>query len=543
MKFQESIFFGLENKFKKLHTNTIFLLLVIGVLAVGIRAYYFPYEIPFSYDALDYFSYATVMSKIGHFPNNWPLVNNGWPSFISIFFSMMNYENIFDFIHTQRFLSVTISILTIIPVYLISKKYFSRTYSFIATALFVFNPRIIENSLLGITESLYLFLITFAVLFVLSKNKFQIYISFILIALVAITRYEGLLLFIPFSIIFFVRNKNERRKIIKYLLALIIFLLIIIPIAYLRVESSGQDGFISHYTSGLTYVSSDLVTGEEEDEEWIIKGENNIPVFLSNAFFGLGKMFGILTLPFYVFLIPLSLLVIFTKKENKKINSDSFSILIILGTMTLPALYAFGRNIEDPRLIFVFLPFLCLLSIPILKNIEKKINHKQIPITFFILIIIFSFLIMEYQKNDYPHEREVYQIAQIVINNADGINSISPESRYFKSAEVERGWPNKINLDKDNPGHISREIKRIVAEKFETLDEFLIESEKIGITHLIVDGKENRAEFLNQIYKNDKNFSFLKKIYDSNQDGLKYHVKIYLIDFEEFKNNYSIRLN
>ena len=220
MKFQESIFFGLENKFKKLHTNTIFLLLVIGVLAVGIRAYYFPYEIPFSYDALDYFSYATVMSKIGHFPNNWPLVNNGWPSFISIFFSMMNYENIFDFIHTQRFLSVTISILTIIPVYLISKKYFSRTYSFIATTLFVFNPRIIENSLLGITESLYLFLITFAVLFVLNKKKFKIYISFILIALVAITRYEGLLLFIPFSIIFFVRNMvllcPVKQQLVKY---------------------------------------------------------------------------------------------------------------------------------------------------------------------------------------------------------------------------------------------------------------------------------------------------------------------------------------
>ena len=150
---------------------------------------------------------------------------------------------------------------------------------------------------------------------------------------------------------------------------------------------------------------------------------------------------------------------------------------------------------------------------------------------------------MEYQKIDYSHEREVYQISQIVINNADGINSISPESRYFKSAEVESGWPSEINLDKDNPGHISREIKRIVAEKFKTLDEFLVESEKMGITHLIVDGKENRAEFLNEIYKNDKNFSFLKKIYDSNQDGLKYHVKIYLINFEEFKNNYSMKLN
>ena len=542
-KFQKNIFFGLVYKFKEFYTNTVFLLLIIGILAIGIRLYYFPYEIPFTYDALDYFSYATVMSQIGHFPNNWPLANNGWPSFVSIFFSMMNYDNFFDFIHTQRLLSVVISVLTIIPVYLLSKKFFSKSYSFIATGLFIFNPRIIDNSLLGVTESLYLFLITFAVFFVLSKNKFYIYISFILIAFVAITRYEGLLLIIPFSIIFAINKRNERKKIIKYLFALMIFLLIIIPIAYLRIESSGEDGFISHYTAGLTYVSSDLITGEEEDEKWIVKGENNIPIFLSNAFYGFGKMFGLLIIPFYIFLVPLSLLAIIRKKENKKINYESFSILIILGTMTLPALYAFGRNIEDPRLIFIFLPFLCLLSIPILKNIEKKINHKQISIMCFIFIIIVSsFLIVEYQKVDYSHEREVYKISQFIINNADGVNAISPESRYFKTAEIERGWPNSINLDKDNPGHVSRDIKRIFAEKFETLDNFLIESEKIGITHLIVDGKEGRAEFLNLIYKNDKDFPFLKKIYDSHQDGLKYHVKIYLIDFEEFKNNYSIKI-
>ena len=62
----------------------------------------------------------------------------------------------------------------------------------------------------------------------------------------------------------------------------------------------------------------------------------------------------------------------------------------------------------------------------------------------------------------------------------------------------------------------------------------MTESKKNNITHLIVDGKENRANFLNLIYENDNNYPFLKMVYDSQQNGLNYHVKIYLIDYEHF---------
>ena len=213
--------------------------------------------------------------------------------------------------------------------------------------------------------------------------------------------------------------------------------------------------------------------------------------------------------------------------------------------MILPAFYAFGRNIDDPRFLFIFLPFLCLLSIPILKIAEEKFNQIQIlTIICVVIIILVSFVIMEYEKIDYGHEQDAYEISKYVIKTADGINAISPESRYFKTAEVEKKWPSITipNLEADNPGHISREINRIFAEDFETLNEFLIESKNSGITHLIVDGNENRANFLNSIYKNENDFPFLKKIYDSHENGLNYHVKIYLIDYEHFgqiQNNYT----
>ena len=213
-KNQKNDFINNKNKSVKF-SDFVAPLSIIGIIGLVIRFYYFPYDIPFTYDALDYFSYAMSMSQTGQFPNNWVLVNNGWPSLVSFFFMNLNSENFIDYVHTQRILSIIISVLTIIPIYLIAKKFFDKTWSIIATALFVFNPKIIENSLLGVTESLYLFLITIGLFLLLSKNSVHAYISFIIIALVSITRYEGLLLIIPFSIIFFIKFKNEKKIILK----------------------------------------------------------------------------------------------------------------------------------------------------------------------------------------------------------------------------------------------------------------------------------------------------------------------------------------
>ena len=146
---------------------------------------------------------------------------------------------------------------------------------------------------------------------------------------------------------------------------------------------------------------------------------------------------------------------------------------------------------------------------------------------------------MEYQKPDYENEREVYQIMKYVIKNTDGVNAMSPESRYFKTAEIEQKWPNMSNLEISDSGHVSREINRIFAEDFETLDELLIEAKLQGITHLLVDSKNDRPDFLKLIYKKDDEYTFLKKIYDSSENGFEYHVKIYSIDYKIFEENFE----
>ena len=72
------------------------LALIIGGLLI--RVYYFPYAIPFGQDVLDFFGYAVNTSNFGEISSEWFLANNGWPLFISMFFSIIPIESFFDHI-------------------------------------------------------------------------------------------------------------------------------------------------------------------------------------------------------------------------------------------------------------------------------------------------------------------------------------------------------------------------------------------------------------------------------------------------------------
>jgi len=534
---KENMIKSTNKKSNNMFSNSILALIVLGIIGIIIRLLYFPYEVPFTYDSLDYFSYATSMSQVGHFPNNWALVNNGWPSFVSFFFTLFNNGSFIEYTHLQRVLNVLISVLTIIPVYFLARKFFRKSLSIIVVSLFIFEPRIIFNSLLGITESIYILLvITTLCLFFSDKKKF-VYISFVIAALCSIIRYEGLLFIIPISIMFFIRFRRDNKLILKYLLALGIFLLVLSPIAMLRIDAWGEDGLLSSYFAGVIYVTEDLTTGNEPDELWVKENQDSKIPFIINGFTNLTKLFGYLLIPFFIIVFPVSLFYLIKNKSWKKIDYKTYTLILFSFVIMIPAFYGYGRNLEEIRFLFPLLPMLCLLSIPIFDKIQTSIRKPKITTTIFLICIIFvSFMAMEYQNIDYEHELEAFEVAKYLVKNANGVNYISPESTYFKPAEVEMKWPliPKPSVAIGH-GHISLDVKKFLAEDFESIEEFLVESKNSGLTHLILDGKENRAKFLNLIYQNDDDYPFLEKIYDSHEHGLKYHVKIYLINYESFE--------
>ena len=94
----------------------IWLIAILG-MAVATRLYFLPYDLPPVMDGVDYFAYSLEIRNLGELPKNWPLGNNGWPSFMGLLFSIIPSEEFLDYVNFYRISSVIISTITIIPIF------------------------------------------------------------------------------------------------------------------------------------------------------------------------------------------------------------------------------------------------------------------------------------------------------------------------------------------------------------------------------------------------------------------------------------------
>ena len=271
----------------------IFFLIALGISGLGVRLYFFPYDMPLFNDATGYFWYAIDMSILNQLPPGHSIINNGWPSFLSIIFQLMDSNNFMDYHNMQRFIGVVFSVATIFPVYFLCSRYFKKSYSLLGATLFVFEPRLIQNSFNGTPESIYIFLIALLLFLFLSNNFKKIYLAFVVVALLATTRYEGLLMIIPISIVFFIRFRKQKKDLIKYVICISIVILILLPIAYLRNETIGQDGLISHISHGPKYYQSEIRDESSALADFIYLGGVNLI-----------KYFGWVQIPSFIIFVP-----------------------------------------------------------------------------------------------------------------------------------------------------------------------------------------------------------------------------------------------
>ncbi|MEM3062144.1 MAG: glycosyltransferase family 39 protein [Nitrososphaerota archaeon] len=505
-----------ENKHKKKYVwkEPLFLssIIVIGLL---IRFYYFPFEIPLTLDAFRFFLYAMDTTVLGHLPTNYTLPNNGWPLFLSLWFSIFRFENFLDYVILQRTLTVILSVLTVIPTYLLCRKFFSPCLAMVGAVLVVFTPRLIQNSLGGTTDPLFIFLITSAILLFLAKNKIYVYSSFSVLALSALVRYESLLLIIPFSALFIIRFRIEPKIVLRYSMVLGIFVLTLLPLAYLRTEATGQDGLLSHVIGGAKVTINDGV---------ILK-ENGTKFALQEGITGLIKYVSITFFPLFFIFIPYGLYVFF-KRRGYEINS----LILIVIFMLLPALYAYGRGIQEPRYVFSVLPIAAIISLYTIEKLVKTKWHNVILVVILVAIILSSVAYLEYKKLDYNHERGAVKLSLYIANLDGAINEFDPESTYVETAGL---YGLKLPVSSTN---INFEPK-VISLNGESVKEVIQNGRQKGLSYLIVDSmntKQNRKPFLNDVFYHEEKYPYLLKIFDSKDHGYKYHVKIFKINYEEF---------
>ena len=490
--------------------ETKFVFIIIFLIGLGLRLFYFPYELPLIADGMDNFTYATAINFQGHLPNEWAPANIGWPIFLSFWFSLVNLDSSFDYMQFQRILSIIVSSLITIPVYFLCKKFFNNKISLIGAALFAFEPRIILNSILGITESLFILIGISSLVIFLRYDRKGILIAFALASFATIVRSEGIFLLITISILFFIKNKISKEIIKTYLPALIIFLLILTPISMYKTEVSGNDAMFDRVVGGTNQMIS-MVNENQNDDSEIISG---LELFI--------KYLGWIMIPSFLLFLPFGAIQ-FLRKRTKEMNF----IIIFLISSSIPILYAYIVQAQDTRYFYFLYPIFCLISLFAVETYISKFTRKNIVILFLIIgILIASVSFYEYKKIDYEKEKELNEIAQNISNKVSGINFHPTETQYIRATEIPIKWP-FLFFEEDH------QIKSISTKNYDNVEDLILNSRE-DLTHLIVDNDPSLPKFLQDVYFHEERYNYLNKIFDSKEQNFNYHVKVYEIDYEKF---------
>lgn len=506
---------GIFNSFLNI---PLFGLSVIIILSLLLRFNYFVPEIPLNLDALEYFFYAMDTSLLGHLPTNYSPENNGWPAFLSIFFSVFKFDDGLSYIQLQGILSIIISTSITIPVYILCRKFAGKPESLVAAAIFAFEPRIIQNSLLGITEPLYILLCSMSLLFFLSSDKKLVYFSFALVGIATLVRSEALVLFIVISIMFFVKFRHDRFVLPKYLPALSITILSVLPMVLYRINVLGNDGIIGRVTDGIERTQTGVTQG-------LLTGLENYFMFL-----------GWDLIPLFIIFAPIGFFLIF-----KDLNYKKLTIIISTIMMSIPAVYAYSVPALDTRFLFVLYPMFCIFSVLTIKKfVHRFLNKNLILISILGILFLTSTLFLEYKIMDNEHDKEAYFVAKYLAKSSNIVNAYSPESLYIEGADIFFNWDKvKPNFSMEREKgisirSISHEKALISTQGFDNIEDFILKNKENGLTGLVIDDKKIRPEFILDVFKNEEKYPYLIKELDTSDLGFSYHVKIFKIDYEKF---------
>ena len=526
---------GDRDVFYRIFSDIKIQILLVYLAGIITRIYFTPFELPITLDGAQYFWYAVDTSILGEFPKEYNFPNNGWPLFLSIIFNITNPDVFLDFFIVQRLTSIIISAATVIPIFLLCKRFFDTKIAIFGACIFIFEPRLLINSISGLPESIFIFLFTSSIYLFLSQKFKMIYVSFGLVALLSLIRYEGVLLIVPFFVLLFFKFSKHKKNIPKYFLALSIFILLLLPILGLRIEATGSDGIFSHIISQSTFYQSDPVTNAnfDTDDDFITK--------ISKGITNMIKFSGWMTIPYLFFFIPGGIILFF-----KNFNKDRRIIFVFSIIMLIPAFYAFSREFYEMKYLFITLPILILISLSFVEYILRRTKKENVIICLLIIGIIFaSIFFLEYKKIDYEREIEAYQIGLKISDIANVINDYNPESIYVDEKIVEATILNEFPvlfsevsnqitvIQGANGGEI---IGCDICYEAKSLNEFLNNARNDDLKYLLVDDNPGRPEFIKEILKNESKYTFLEKIYDSKDDEFTYHVKIFKIDYEKFDN-------
>ena len=531
--------------------NIILYLGLILTLGLSLRFYYLPYDVPIATDGFYSFVYAAKTVFEGNLPVGYGTTNSGWANFLALFFSLSDTSDPFYLMQIQRSLSVILSSLTIIPAFFIFRKFVNIRWALFGCLLLIIEPRLLMSSLEGLNYQLFFLLFVLVIALFLTKTKLTLFLSFGCIACATLVRYEGLLLLIPLSTMYFLKFK-DKKSVVKFLGMIFIVIIILAPISVLRIQATenlcyetsfgvrcGSDGFTHDILVGQRFLSHTLnaALGQEVSEIAIYlfnenneKTDNYAVLFVNKiivSFSALLKFIGLALIPYFAFFVLYNIILRIKNKKSIKLDWDKKMIVFTASIMFLPALYAYMRGIEEIRYVLIIIPLVCILSISWTNSISEKISKNLgVIIILMVLVLISSIIFIEFEKRDSIHDRESFLISQKIVELTNITNSFH-QSGYVKTAVLSSSWPVLPEASQNGkPIHV---FQKVSTNDYDDLAEFIIDSRKYDLRYLVVD-EDN--ELFAALRINPTVYPYLIKIFDSDEVGYKNHFMIYEIDYK-----------
>ena len=296
----------------------------------------------------------------------------------------------------------------------------------------------------------------------------------------------------------------------------------------------GQDGISHNILGAPMFIEKHVISGipDSDDKIYNKTGISALDKFTYLSLSNLVKFLGLSLIPFFIFFVILGLGIFMKNIKFPKLGFGKVTILLTTCIMLLPAIYAYGRGIEEIRYVLIIIPILCILSISGISSTSFKISKSNGALIILIILIMSSSIIfIESEKRDSIHNRESFLISQKIVGLTNVISTFNQDG-YVKPAILS---PNStVLLEVGENGKLVSDIKKVSTTNYHDLEEFIVDSEKSGLRYMVVD-EDN--DLFADLRTNPTKYTYLIKIFDSDEVGYKNHFMIYEIDYKLFDNN------
>jgi len=509
----------IENKLNCLKIPNSLLLIIIIVTGFLVRAHFTYWDINLeSPDAFLFLLEATSFSE-GNFEGL--NIRSLWPLLVSPFISIFQFEELIDNMNLFRMISISISSITILVVFRISKEFVKVRYALFVAALFAFDPSLIQNSVFGIREPFFILLGLISFFYGIHKNEKFMLLAFLFAGLALDVRLNAIVLPIFLCIIIFFRFKSFKKISIYILAGMGIFLISSIPYILIPIEQ-GQIPFMQYAIGAANTISGDNITPSTYTES-----NNDSQEIIIISIIREIIHFGRISLPFtWIF----AFIGFFSWINNR--DFKFYAVISLLAIILVIALPMYFQSAEYRNLLLAS-PFLFILAGVGLERKLEKIKFKKI-ILFSLTIILFLSSIVFVNLLDSRDRDEILEkenVAKIIVQEFSG--------RFFGDLfgnishnipNVEKGATKDVlrNLYYNENISMTSSVGPITSSEF-----LMNESKILNVDYLIIDNKlDNRFPLFEDIFENENKYPYLEKRFEYISEKIDFHVKVFEINYE-----------